>query len=157
MQSKYTVYLKHRAIKKTGGIFDHWFFEIPSEMMEIHPGNYNPGTHLPLGTTKNAHTYIEAELCNTCKHALIADTLDLYSIFFYPFINCESISGMFFDCVPISVQTVLTLCVLITCALALINICFLYLCLVFVIIYLLYSKYLYSKSYHFTCCHLEVV
>lgn len=153
-KKEFVIYLKHRAIKHSFGLFDHWFIDVPDKNLEIHPGNYEFGTHLTSGTTKNAHIYCTKTVCMKCLDHILKDTVDLKYLFYYPFINCETLASHHFTNMAISTQLILLSVVVISFTLGLFNVIFFYIMVLFIIIYLLYSKYLYSTSKNYTCLHL---
>jgi hypothetical protein len=148
------VYVKHRAIKPSFGVFDHWFFDIPDKDLEIHPGNYKFGTHLKHGTTKNAHIYMELALCEECLNRLLRHTLSLYEVFYYPFINCETLTACHARLFPVSMQVLLGTGIIISAVGMIFNFNYLYLVLLLVIVYLVYTKYLYSTMSKVSCGHI---
>jgi hypothetical protein len=146
--------LRHRAINHLFGLVDHWFIEIKSMDLEIHMGNYHPSTHLPAGTTQGAHTYAQIFMCPSCINTIVKTTIDLREIFYYPFINCETLVNKHFCEVAISTQTVLITIAAISAILAICKPFFIYVLLIIVIIYFAYSKYTYSHTCIQKCVHI---
>jgi len=149
----YAVYLKHRAVKRVLGLVDHWFIDIPSRNLELHMGFYEMGTHLSSGATQCAHNYVTKYMCDECIDNIIGTSFRVPGIFYYPFINCETLAVRQFNYLALSTQTVLLSAVLGTFILAIISRKFVYLFLLVIIVYLIYSKYLYSVSKTKYCKH----
>jgi hypothetical protein len=148
------VYLKHRPIKATLGAVDHWFFDIPTFDLEIHPGDYGGGTHLKSGTTKEAHTYKEITMCNSCVDHLMKISLHLKRVFYYPFINCETLVSHDYCSFFVSTQLI-SLTIIVVSALLLVFNLYLFIFIVITIIfYLLFSKYTYSTTIKSNCEHV---
>jgi hypothetical protein len=149
-----TIYLKHRRIKQSLGIFEHWFIDIPSKDIEIHPGLYNLGTHLKHGTTKNALNYLEYTICENCFKCLVKSTFNLADVFYYPIINCESLTSYYCDTFPISAQLLFALAIVTALFLVFLNKLFIFVAILLFIGYLLYQNYISSRTYKKECNHL---
>lgn len=150
--------IKHRPMKNTLGIFDHWFLESESPKLEIHMGNYAGGTHRCIGNTKNSHTYSVIYLCEDCNNKILKNTSELERVFYFPFINCETLASVNFGILGFSVQVLFAitflLCLLIG---AFYKTLYLYFSIFILIVYLVYSKYTYShKHLSQVCKHIEV-
>lgn len=150
----FLVYLKHRPTRATLGIIDHWFFDIPGLNMEIHPGDYGRGTHLTSGTTKEAHTYKEIEMCRCCVDRLVKTSVYLNKIFYYPFINCETLVSHDHCTTRISTQLIALTILVVASLLLVFNIFLLFFIILTVIVYLLFSKYTYSVTIKSKCDHV---
>lgn len=152
---KSVVYLKHRPTRPTLGIIDHWFFDIPSLNLEIHPGDYGRGTHLTSGYTKGAHTYKEITVCEDCLNKLVKTSLHLNKVFYYPFINCETLVSHDYCTSIVSTQLIAITIIVVASLLIVFNL-FLVVCIILtIIIYLLFSKYTYSVTIKAHCKHVD--
>uniref|UniRef100_A0AAU8GBR3 Ac81-like protein n=1 Tax=Faxonius propinquus nudivirus TaxID=3139431 RepID=A0AAU8GBR3_9VIRU len=110
MSYKIEVYIKHT--KNTLGVLSHYFFTIPKLKLEIHPGVFYNGTHHDLGRYhKRTHKIKTFEICQNCLDFLLENAIDLKSVWYYPIINCETLTRGLIDSFPLSYQTVLlTIC-----------------------------------------------
>ncbi|QLI62442.1 Ac81 [Dikerogammarus haemobaphes nudivirus] len=102
-----SVFIYSKAINKTLRVITHIYFTIPSLDLEIHPGQFFNGTHHKLGTFKRESVKIgEKKLCDICLQKLLQISLDLTSAWYYPIINCESLTRGLIYTNPISLQTI---------------------------------------------------
>lgn len=152
---QYDVLLKHRPLKNTLGIIDHWFVEVVDFNLEIHMGNYSKGTHLPSNSTNHAHTFLKIKMCKDCVDHLLRHTVELDSVFYYPIINCETLASKNCCVIGISVQTVFITSIIIFACLSIFKFYLFYVALVLLIVFIIYSKYIYCITFHRICKHLK--
>jgi len=150
----FTVLMKHKPLKLSLGLIDHWFVDIPQLNMEIHMGNYSKGTHLTSGTTKNAHTFMDIKLCSDCTDRLVKNTIELTDIFYYPIINCETLIASNFCIIRASTQTIFYTAIVVTLIASIFKPSLIILALVILLIFVIYSKFLYCRTYSKACLHL---
>lgn len=148
------VLVKHRRIKASFGLYEHWFYDVPSIQVEIHPGLYRKGTHLQHGTTKNSLTYMKIDLCNECFTKFAKLTCNMADMFYYPVINCETLASFSIGGFPLSIQMIATFAFLVTGVFIIIDKKFLYLMILLLIVYLFYLNYLSTVTYTKKCKHL---
>lgn len=89
--TKIEVYVK--SIKKTYGLFDHYYIVIGD--YEYHLGYYKKGSILPIGSTKNSKLLEIKTICSLCYEKFLHDfsSNEFQRLFiFYPFVNCESLT-----------------------------------------------------------------
>lgn len=103
-----TVYIYSKSLSNTCRLLTHFYFTIPKLDLEIHPGQFFSGTHHKLGTFKK-HSVIVGEkvMCETCVDELLRDSRNLTDAWYYPVINCESLTRGLLYKNPISIQTIL--------------------------------------------------
>lgn len=83
----------------------HYFLIVPILKLEIHPGRYYMGSYHTLGFTKKYNVYKKSRVCEFCFKNLISLSLKLESVWFYPFINCETLTrGLLTNDIAISYQ-----------------------------------------------------
>lgn len=150
----FDVYLKHRPIKGTLGLIDHWYFDIPALDMEIHPGEYGKGTHLPSNSTKGAHTYQEVTMCKKCVDKLSRTSVFLNQIFYYPFINCETLVSHGYCTTMVSTQLLALIAIAVSALLIVVNLALAVFILFVIIVYFMFSKYTYSVTIKSKCNHV---
>jgi hypothetical protein len=151
----YVVYLKHRPTRPTLGIIDHWFFDIPALNLEIHPGDYGHGTHLKSGDTKGAHTYKELTMCDVCLNRLVQRSVYLNQVFYYPFINCETLVSHDYCTSIVSTQLIAITIILVASLLLIFNLFLAAFIIITIIFYFLFSKYTYSTTIKAHCKHVD--
>lgn len=148
-----TIEIKCQAMKKTFGLFDHYFMVIDG--VEYHTGAYSGGKILKDGQTKGAHTTSVRKVCKMCYDKIIAEfyvkeDLRLFNTYF-PFINCESI------CEGFSVQSLLFFTIPFIC-LGIANGNFILVVIIILVSFLfvlMYSKYKFSRTHKNQCSHLD--
>ena len=151
----FIVYLKHRPTRATLGIVDHWFFDIPALNLEIHPGDYGHGTHLKSGQTKGAHVYKELTICEICLNRLVKTSVYLNQVFYYPFINCETLVSHDYCTSIVSTQLIAITIIVVASLLLVFNLFLVAFIILTVIFYLLFSKYTYSVTFKARCKHVD--
>lgn len=103
----HTLEVCHKSVKNTLGLFNHYFVRIPSLYLEIHPGAYYGGTHHNLDTTKKYVITETIVCCNDCLDHILTESLNMTHLWYYPIINCETLTRGLCNKVPISIQTIL--------------------------------------------------
>jgi len=94
-------------VNKTFRIITHIYFTIPSLNLEIHPGQFFHGTHHTLGAFKRASVCVgEKKLCEKCLKDLLRNSINLTDAWYYPVINCETMTRGLIYTNPISIQTI---------------------------------------------------
>lgn len=102
-----------KPIKSVFGIYNHYFLLIEEIDMEIHPGHYKYGVYMRAGSTKGYSVESNVMLCPLCLNGLINLVRTLEEVWFYPYINCETLSkGLTIGKKAISNQLVLTVFIL---------------------------------------------
>ncbi|UHB41815.1 Ac81-like protein [Macrobrachium rosenbergii nudivirus] len=145
-----------KTIKNTCGIFTHMYLAIPEMDLEIHPGRFFYGTHHDFGKFKNRSTKVkELQFCDKCLKVLLDESIYLFDVWYYPILNCETLSRALTQHVPISIQTILCTVVFTTFVLAIsMNLKILLITLFFLLLLLLYNNLPY-KFLNNTCIHIK--
>lgn len=103
----------HTAISL--GLFQHYFIQIPQLQLEIHPGRYKYGTHHTLGFKTNYTVKKTSILCEYCLTQLLTRSTTVSPTWwYYPIINCETLTVGLVDKQPLSIQLLLSLAILTT-------------------------------------------
>ncbi|UBZ25666.1 Ac81-like protein [Carcinus maenas nudivirus] len=104
----YDVLIYTKYLKNTLGIFVHNYIAIPSMELEIHPGRFLYGTHHNYGKFKKRSCVVKKmKFCDICMERMLTQANDLSNIWYYPILNCETLTRGLTQHVPISVQTIL--------------------------------------------------
>lgn len=144
-----------KVIRQSFGFVKHYFLRIPEIGIEIHPGHYTRGTHHNLDTTKNYRVYATKIVCPGCLSELQQESNDMSYVWYYPFINCETLTKGLTGQVAISIQVVLYV-LLALCIIASIFKSVLYVFAILVVaLGLVYNNYLNCGSRLFVCHHIE--
>lgn len=136
-----TVYVYSKSLNNTLRAITHLYFTIPSMGLEIHPGQFFYGTHHTIGAfRKNSICIGEKTLCDKCMNKLLIQSGDLTDAWYYPIINCESMTrGLLYDN-AISIQTIFLTIILTFFIIGLIESIYLYICLIFIILLILFNN-----------------
>lgn len=87
-----------------GKIAKHYFFTLPSQNLSLHLGMYNKG-NIMSGTDYSDKIIIDTKIiCSDCVELLIYFSDKLDHLWYYPLINCETLTFGFFYNMPISFQ-----------------------------------------------------
>ena len=97
-----------RQIRRSGYMFRHFWIELPEIGLEIHPGNYFLGSFHNIGTTKYGTLFAETLLCGNCALDLIENIHYTSDVWYFPLINCESITRGLCGDTPVSWQVLIT-------------------------------------------------
>ena len=91
------------------GLLSHHYLIFPSIELEIHPGKYYYGTHHTLGTfAKNSIKTGQYNLCPKCFKKILKESECLQDAwFYYPLINCETLTNGLLNKIPISIQSLI--------------------------------------------------
>lgn len=149
-----TIYIYSKSIKNTMNIFTHKFFSIPDINLEIHPGQFFYGTHHTIGKFSNRSTLVgEHLMCQNCLTELLDAASDLSDIWYYPVINCETLTQGLLYHNAISYQTILCTIIITSFVLGISNPIFFLFCLfcLFLLLMLnnIHLKYAKSKCVHY--------
>lgn len=102
-----TVEVYSKSIKNTLSLFTHNYFAIPALNLEIHPGQYLYGTHHDRGRFSKRSILIgKLNLCGNCLERLMKTSANLFDVWYYPLINCETLTRGLLYHDAISYQTV---------------------------------------------------
>lgn len=102
----HTVELCRRPIRRAFQLLSHYFLRIESLDLEIHPGNYSKGTHCTINA-KSVYTVVESyEFCTQCIDEMLNESLNMINVWYYPIINCETLSRGLCKQLPVSYQTI---------------------------------------------------
>lgn len=149
-----TVEIYSKSFKNTLNIFLHNYFSIPKLSLDIHPGQFLFGTHHTKGSFPNRTNKIgEVILCEKCLKNLLEKSQNLINAWYYPIINCETLTrGLVYEN-PISYQTILVTLIFTSFILAISNISMIFVTIFFIIIliYLNNSRKMFGNS---KCRHL---
>ncbi|QBB28681.1 Ac81-like protein [Homarus gammarus nudivirus] len=104
----FDIIIYSKYIANTFGIFVHNYLSIPHMDLEIHPGKFFYGTHHNLGKFhKNSCPVKKMKFCKDCLDKLLVKARYLDDIWYYPILNCETLTRALTQHFPISFQTVL--------------------------------------------------
>lgn len=155
-QFGYKVNVYKKTLRKALGLFSHYYITVPSLELEIHPGKYFYGTHHIMGKfKKNSTKCSEYFLCEDCITTLIQDANYLEHCWYYPIINCETLTrGLLSAPASISYQTLLVTGMLVSFAMAFKKKYMLLLTILFLIILIILNNFwfIYNKE---SCVHLH--
>lgn len=150
----YTVNVYTKYIKNTCGLFVHNYLTIPAIELEIHPGRFYYGTHHTLGRFKRNSMCVKQMLfCSVCIRDLLQRSLDLVDIWWYPILNCETLTRGLTQHFPLSIQTLLITGIFTTFIMGFKYSCFFIITIILSLMLLLYN----NTSYKFLkdcCVHL---
>lgn len=136
-----TVYVYSKSLNNTLKAITHLYFTIPSMGLEIHPGQFFYGTHHTIGMfRKNSVCIGEKTLCKKCMEILLKESNDLTEAWYYPIINCESMTRGLLYSNPISIQTIFLTIIVTFFIIGLIESIYLYICLIFIILLILFNN-----------------
>lgn len=104
----YDIIIYSKYVKNTFGIFVHNYFAIPELKLEIHPGRFYFGTHHNIGKfIRNSKCVKCMKFCGICIKLLLKQSIDMDDIWWYPILNCETLTRGLTQHIPISIQTLL--------------------------------------------------
>lgn len=144
----------YKTINSTWGLFNHYFFKIPHINLEIHPGNYKLGTHHTDGFTKYYIEYEYRWLCNNCLKILLELSSNLYKVWYYPYINCETLTRTLIGSTPISFQTIYVT-IIIASLISCIFLVWMIPVSIFIILLFIYNNNCYFPVHESYCEHLK--
>lgn len=155
MDSYKTIELRCQAIKRSFGLFDHYFYIIDDR--EVHMGKYRRGKIMPKGTTKGSHIIAKIQICESCYNKIILDLTLKEDVrlaeSYFPILNCESL------CTGVSIQTVVLIISIPFALVLLIKGLYLWviiLILASIVFLLAYSKFMFSKTRQKKCEHIKI-
>lgn len=103
-----------RTLKKSNNVYQHYFLRIPSMDLELHPGRYKGGCYHRLGHTVDYRISGLFATCDECKKKLVRASYHLENAWFYPYINCETLSLWLSGKFPVSSQVIVSTLVVAT-------------------------------------------
>ncbi|UBZ25568.1 Ac81-like protein [Crangon crangon nudivirus] len=149
-----TLSLYTKYLNKFINIFNHNYITVPSHDIEIHPGNFRYGTHHTLGSyAKKSHLISSISLCDPCINRLLEASYNLSRTWFFPIVNCETLSRGLVQQVPISYQTIMGTIIVSSFILSIHYPFMLIICIVF-IIWLIYMNNITPQADSYECIHL---
>lgn len=152
---KYHIIIYSKSIKNTLNLIIHNYIAIPELNLEIHPGRFYYGTHHDIGKFKNRSEIItEMYFCKDCLDYLLYRARSLFDIWYYPILNCETLTRGLTQHFPLSIQTVLITGIFTSFIIGISNPIFFALTFFFILILLIYNN---TKIKHFkaSCIHYE--
>ncbi|AAN04328.1 Orf33 [Heliothis zea nudivirus] len=99
-----------KRLKNSSFIIAHYFIRIPSLDLEIHPGMYQKGNFLNLNSTKHYRVLTVTYACSECLNELLIKSENVLHAWYYPLINCETLTKGLCIGAPWSIQTILSTC-----------------------------------------------
>ena len=131
------------------------YLGIPSKGLEIHPGRFFYGTHHTLGQFQNRSIPVKhIYFCDACLPLLLEEACFLDDTWYYPIMNCETLTRALTQSYPLSIQTILSTGIFTTLILGIaINSYILFLTIFFILLLLAYNNLPY-KFLPSTCIHL---
>lgn len=81
-----------KRLQNSAFLISHFFIRIPELNMEIHPGIYQKGTFLDINSTKYYQVIAEVYKCPKCIDELLLLSKRSTYAWYYPFINCETLT-----------------------------------------------------------------
>lgn len=148
-----TIFVCNKRIKAALGVYNHYFIVVPSLALEIHPGKYFMGTHHTLGFTRSFRVHCTLRLCDACSAVLLEDARDMGHLWYYPYINCETLTRGLLGETAISYQTVGTIAAVLCVASSFFNFFLLFVGLV-LIVALITTNNCYFRPRKECCEHL---
>ena len=138
------------------GIFSHHYLTIPSMELEIHPGKYYQGTHHNLGTfAKNNIKTGQYELCQTCFMQLLDEATTMLDVwYYYPLINCETLTKGLLNNITISTQSLIVTTFITASFLSLISIYMFIIAFLSILLLIVLNNFCFSYKVEY-CLHLK--
>ena len=143
-----------KPIRKSLGLINHFFLIIPEKQIELHPGEYYFGSYHTAGFTKSYTVYEKFYVCKDCYEKLIEKSKKLSNIWYYPYVNCETLSRGLVGDFAISHQFVLFTLIGLSTILCFISLYFIIL-IVLLILLLIYINNFYYPLNTSLCVHLN--
>lgn len=151
----YDIAIYTKYVKNTFGILVHNYFAIPQLHLEIHPGRFYYGTHHDYGKFKKRSECVKVmKFCELCVDYLLEKSTDLDDIWWYPILNCETLTRGLTQHIPISFQTILITCIFTTFIIGIQKVHLLLVVILFIIMLLIYNNTHY-KMLKNKCIHLQ--
>lgn len=153
----YPINLFTKSCKNTCNVITHFYISIPHIQLDIHPGQFTFGTHHTTGTfPKNTKLIKTMYFCPNCLEYLLKRSKNLIDTWYYPIINCESLTRGLTQNVPISIQTILLTVAFTSLVVGIFNPYFLLVSILFVLILVVFNNSSYpNKSFDSYCIHLK--
>ncbi len=137
----YTINVCAKDVKVSFGFIRHYFIQIPHMELEIHPGQYKYGTHHVLGFTRRYDELWTMEICESCLDQLVNESMRLFQLWYYPVINCETLTRGLVSGVPVSFQTLIYCSLLFSSIAILWNFNFAFVSICLIILLFLFNNY----------------
>lgn len=153
--TNYEVEICHTSTFRFFGWFEHYFLRIKQIDLEIHPGVYQHGTHKKYGDTLKFTVLKIVNLCKKCIVDMLTESLHVQLVWYYPLVNCESLTlGLAYNA-PISVQMISHFGLFISLALTGYSLKMLFVAVIFLLlsVYSIGGSYDEKVAYH-KCIHL---
>lgn len=152
----YSIEVCSKPIKNSMGFVRHHFVRIPHLQLEIHPGQYKYGTHHTIGFTKRYDYLYIVQVCETCLLDLYTESMELFKIWYYPIINCETLTRGLTCSVPLSYQTAIYAGIVFSSFAILKNCNFVFVAICLMLILFLINNFYQTRDNH-ACHHLKSI
>lgn len=93
-----------KGLRDSWYFIHHYFIRIPELNIEIHPGLYVKGVILELNATKQFMIKSKSYICKNCLNFLLSYIHLTKHTWFYPLINCETLTNGICHFFPFSFQ-----------------------------------------------------
>lgn len=143
-----------KQVSATFGFVRHYFLQIPHLELEIHPGQYKYGTHHILGFTRNFDKMWTLNVCQFCIDQILCESMKLFSVWYYPCINCETLTRGLTSGIPISFQTLIYAGLLFSCMAILKNFNFAFVAICLIVVIFLFNNYFQIQDEQ-ECLHIK--
>lgn len=150
----YEIEVCYKAISSSFCFFNHFFMRIPKLELEIHPGKYVMGTHHCLNFTKNYSIAEIKTICSKCLDELMNNADDLTPLWYYPYINCETLTRGLVGGIPVSFQSVSIAILLVIFVKSLLKAHYLLFVSLFILIFFILQNNFYLPIRYTSCKHL---
>ncbi|UVT30872.1 ac81-like protein [Penaeus vannamei nudivirus] len=149
----YDVLIYSKSIKNTLNLFIHNYLSIPALELEIHPGRFYYGTHHTMGAfIKRSVIIKKLQFCEDCINKLLKQSYDLFKVWYYPIVNCETLTRGLTQNIPISIQTILITGAFTSLVIGISYPSVFLLTFLFIILLLLYNNFRF-QLFRSTCIH----
>nr|WOZ57658.1 ac81-like protein [Menippe mercenaria nudivirus] len=136
------------------GFFVHNYLAIPAFDLEIHPGRFFYGTHHNYGAFKNRSYCVKSmQFCKKCVTVLLKQSENQDSTWWYPIMNCETLTRGLTQHLPLSIQTILITGIFTTFILGIEKATFFIVTIIFILMLLIYNNTSY-KLLKDRCVHI---
>lgn len=140
-----------KTMFKYVGFVNHHFLIIPELNLEIHPGHYKSGTHHTRGFTKK-YIVIEVINCNDeMYNYILSNSNDLTPLWYYPFINCETLTRGLLCKFPISIQFTSIICIIACIIFSFFNFWWIIFAGLLTVVFLCWNNCFLSRKYTTVC------
>ncbi|UOT91836.1 Ac81-like protein [Aratus pisonii nudivirus] len=151
---KYVVNVYTKYINNNFGLFVHNYLSIPYLQLEIHPGRFRFGSHHSLGKfKKNSYCNKSMLFCKDCLNLLLIQSRDMENLWWFPIMNCETLTRGLTQHLPISYQTIIITGIFTTFIIGIQEPYFFILTFILIVMLVLYNNNNF-KMLKDTCVHL---